>query len=465
MIAVYRFAVALALLCSANVANAQEPLDVGDVLASVVATHPKMVEAEASIEFTRGQSLTARRALEPKVGVSASAVPAGYYNYWQMAATVEQRVPSTGAKILGGYRLGRGDIPTYYGERETRDGGELFAKVNVPLLANRSIDKERAEMRKTRIGTAQASFAMESTWLAIARKASLAYWEWSAAGQKLRVAEELVGIAQDRADRIRKQAESGAYPRIAVVDAETMVLDRQSKRLQARGKFLSSQQKLSLVYRSPEGIPIAAGLDRVPMTSEAPKSFTFNLVETWIEAAIARRPELRVAESQMQLAKVDRALARNKSLPTLDANAFVARDLGVGADSLGQTDVGMGLTLSIPLFQREGRGLEKQAQAKVAIIEAKQRGLRDQIRAAILQSAQLAILAQERRVIALDRLAATEQLAEAERERILQGSSNLLTLNLRELDVAAAANEVIESTLEAHRASVELAYSRGAIAR
>ena len=464
MTATRQVVLALVLLSVPHIALAEEPLQVKQVLSAVANTHPKMDAAHASVEIGRGRRLAARRALEPKVGIAASTVPAGYYDYWQLSASVEQRIPSTGIKLLGGYRLGRGDIPVYYGERETRDGGELFAKVEVPLLADRSIDKERAEIAKTELAATQASFALESTWLNIARKASLAYWEWAAAGQKLRVAKELLAIAQERSDRIHKQAASGAYPTIAVVDAERVVFSRQSKLLQARGTFVSKQQKLSLFYRSAEGVPVIVDLERVPETLDELPNISSNSVEAWSEAAIARRPELKVANSQRQQAKVDQALAKNLSLPSLDANGFVARDLGSGSESLGRTDIGMGLTLSIPLFQREGRGMKQQARGKLAIIEAKQRGLRDRIRASIQQSAQLAILAQERRVVALSHLSATERLAAAERERVRQGASDLLTLNLRELDVAMAANEVIESSLAAHRAIVELAYSRGAIA-
>ncbi len=463
MTVINRVLVALVFLCNPHFALAEESLQVDDVLSSVAETHPTMVAAQASVELGRGRRLAARRATEPKVGVSASVVPAGYYDYWQLAAAVEQRVPSTGTKLVGGYRMGRGDIPAYYGERETRDGGELFAKVNVPLLAGRSIDKERAEISKTKIAATQAGFALDSVWIDIARQASLAYWEWTASGQKLRVAEELQTIAQERADRIHQQAESGAYPRIAVIDADRVVLSRQSKRLQALGKFARAQQKLSLFYRSPKGAPIVPSLELVPAEMKAPTNISDDSIQAWIDAAILNRPELKVADSQRRQAEVDQAMARNLTLPSLDANAFVARDLGDGSVSLGGTDIGMGLTLSIPLFQRQGRGLKQQARAKIAIVEAKQRGLRDKIAASIRQSAQLAVLAQERRVAALDRLTATEQLAEAERERVRQGASDLLTLNLRELDVAGAANDVIESTLDAHRAMVELAYNRGAV--
>lgn len=458
-------ALTVALLSVPGVVFAQRALDVSEVLTSVAETHPKMAEARQAIELELGRKLTALRTQEPRVAVSASAVPAGYYDYWTLASTISQRVPSTGVKLVGGYRLGQGDIPAYYGERETRDGGEVFAKVAVPLLANRSIDKDRAEIAKTEISALQARFAMESSWLEIARKASLAYWEWVAAGQKLRIAEDLLRIAKERAERIHKQAESGAYPRIAVVDADRVVLSRQSKLLQARGKFAGAQQKLSLFYRTNEGIPNAPGLGRVPDEMLSPPNISDTSIESWIEAAVAQRPELEVAESEKRNARVDLAMARNRSLPTLDANAFVARDIGSGSESLGRTDVGIGLTLSIPLFQREGRGKRREANAKLAMIEAKQRGLRDMIAMSIRKSATLAILAAERRVVAEDRLKATEQIAEAERERVRQGASDLLTLNLRELDVAAAANEVVDSQLEAHRASIELVYSRGAIRR
>jgi len=441
--------------------SAESALELTDILVSVATNHPDLAIADATLGEERGRRLAASAPFEPKVTGLASARPLGYYDYWQLALAVEQTVPGTGIQLEGGYRLGRGDFPVYYGQRETRDGGEVFANIAVPLLADRSIDDNRAKLRKASIAIEAARATRMKRWLELARDASLGYWEWVAAGHKLAIATELLRIAQIRADNIHEQVRSGAQPRIAATDAERVLLARRSRVLDAEASFAKAQQKLSLFWRDESQTPRIAELARVPTTLALPPRSSVDELRQWVEEALARRPELRLVEQKSRAAHVELREARNQRLPALDLVGSVARDLGDGSESLAGTDVGIGLKLTIPLLQRRGRGLEHAATAKLAQADAERRGLRDRIAAAIREHAQVAELAHRRAALAGERMTATESLAEAERERLRQGDSDILTVNLRELDVQSAANEAIDAALSAHRATIELLYARG----
>ncbi|MBT8492310.1 MAG: TolC family protein [Deltaproteobacteria bacterium] len=438
------------------------PLGLTEVLESTLATHPKLADARARIAEVQGQRLAVRQAFEPKVVGSALALPAGFYEYWQMAAKVQQTLPVAGIKLEGGYRLGRGDIPPYYGERVTRDGGELFARLAVPLLADRSIDKDRAAIRKATVEIAARDSERVQTWIELARDATLAYWDWVAAGQRLRVALDLRRIAQERATRINAQADSGALPRITKVDNDRVLFARQSSVLKAEAQFTKAQAKLSLYYRERDSLrPIRVPVVRVPEALQAAPAIVKGSVDSWLKNALRRRPDLRVLDARQKQVAVDMELADNRALPNLDLGAFVARDLGDGSETLGQTDVGVGVQISIPLFRRQGRGLRRSARAKLASIEAKRRGLRDRIAAELKQAAQVAKLSRNRYDLARKRLQATERLANAERRRLAEGASDVLVVNLRELDVASAAADAIDAALEVNRAVAELIYAQG----
>ena len=432
------------------------------VLESVRDTHPALSNARARVEDARGQRLARSGAFEPRLTGSAGYVPVGYYEYWQMAAALEQTLPVAGIEVEGGYRMGLGDIPPYYGERATRDGGELFARVKVPLLADRSIDKDRAAIRKAEFEISVRDREMEKTWLAVTRDATVAYWKWVAAGQKLRVAVELLRIAEERSLLIDRQAEQGALPRITKVDNERIVIARRSRILRAKAAFAAAQAELSLYYRDPQSLsPVRATVTQVPRALEIIPDPIEARVELWLSEALSSRPELKILETKRKQAEVDLRLAKNQLLPKIDLGAFVARDLGNGADSLGGTEVGVGVEFSIPLLRREARGNGRSAQAKLSGIAAQRRGVIDRIGAEIRKTAEVATLSRQRVEQSQARLKATRRLAEAENRRLEQGTSTVLIVNLRELDVAAAARDAIDATLELNTAIAELLFARG----
>ncbi len=438
------------------------PLSQEDVLTATLETHPKLDGARAAIEDQEGRRLGASSVFEPQVKASVKAVPVGFYEYFQLACRVEQVLPSGGIKLEGGYRLGRGDIPDYYGERATREGGEVFAKIAVPLLAGRATDKRRAELEKSRYAIRAKKAELAETWLRIARDATVAYWSWVAAGQRLRVAEDLRAIASERATRIRAQAASGALPRIARVDTDRVLLARDSAVIKAQASFVKAQNKLSLYLRSTDTLePRQAQLAEVPSALQASAPSWGASPDAWIDQALRSRPELRTIEAERKQALVEAKLARNQVLPKLGVSAFAARDLGPGKESLGPTDVGLGVSLTLPVFQRQGRGNQRRAKAKLRALEAKQRGLRDRIAAELREASQRAELARQRLDVAQQRLEATERLADAERTRLEEGDSDILVVNLRELDVAKAAKDAIDAAFELNEASAQILYARG----
>ena len=453
------------ILGCATPALAQSPgdqpaLTLIEVLASSASSHPSLAKGQARVEQRLGQQLAAKGAFDPKAKAYVNGLPAGYYSYLRWAASIEQTLPSGGVRVRTGYRQALGDIPSYRGEYATLDGGELFADVSVPLLANRAIDESRARLQQQTAGVAEDRYRLAATGLKIARDATIAYWKWVAAGQKLRVARGLAAIAVERAGRIRTQAERGSRPGIDVVDADRVAWSRQSDTLAAERDFARAQAGLSLYYRDPQRQPVTVPLERVPAERTLVPVDTGQF-DDWVAEALRNRPDLHALELADQRARIDLRLAENQKLPTLDARMFVARDMGEGDSSLGDTDFGLGLSFSWSLRQRKARGKAAAARAKRAAIEAERRGLRDRIVAELQARAREVELARERAKLAQQRLQAVEVLARGERTRVQQGASDLLRLDLREIDVARAAREAIDATLEHNRAVAALLFTRG----
>lgn len=452
--------VAMALPAAAQ-PTPSAPLSLAEVLSSVRASHPTLAAAGAKVDEARGDKLAATAVFDPVARAYGNNLVAGYYEYWLIQTVVQQQLDLSGVDVSAGYRLGRGTIPTYYGERATRSGGELFSELRVPLFNGRAIDSGRARLRKSRLKLHAARQLQRATGLRITRDAQVAYWEWVAAAQKLTLARQLLDLARERTTRINARANSGALPRITIVDSQRVVLERRSRLLSAQRSFARAQAKLSLYYRDASGRPLVVSADRSPTFGGTLPAVDTSKIDRWIADALAARPELALVDLDRRATLIDRELAQNQQLPKLDIRASVARDLGAGDTSLRGTDVAIGLSFELPLFRRRARGAEHAARAKLARLAATRRGTRDRVAAQVRMFVRTAALSHQRWRLASERLEATRRLAAAERKRFETGASDMIRVNLRELAVASATRDAIEASLELRRARADLLLARG----
>ncbi len=140
--------IAALLLAAAAVAA---PLGSAEVLASLDERHP--VIAAATQELARASALRLQA-----LGAWDVKVKGKIENYDDDATAwdrsdVEFSLPTRlyGARIEGGYALGTGDLPSYYGEKKTSKQGELYAALSVPLLRGGWVDPERTQLAVARL--------------------------------------------------------------------------------------------------------------------------------------------------------------------------------------------------------------------------------------------------------------------------------------------------------------------------
>jgi hypothetical protein len=80
----------------------------------------------------------------------------------------------------------------------------------MPLWRNRTIDERRAQLWRTAYGQDLVEPEIRAQLLAFVREGSIAYWEWVTAGRQLRLAEQLLALANDREDQLEAQVAAGA---------------------------------------------------------------------------------------------------------------------------------------------------------------------------------------------------------------------------------------------------------------
>lgn len=425
-------------------------LDLEHVLTSVHETYPLLSATRQELVIAQAEQLKALGAFDLKLKAQALWGATGFYENHTAKAVLEQQTGLYGLKAWGGYRLGVGDFdPTFDGKRVTNHGGEFSAGLSLPLLRDGSIDAARRDLWSSAYERqiASASFALRQ--LRFEREAAVAYWRWVAAGRRLKVAEELLSLAETRQEATLARVRRGALPEIEGTDNQRLVVKRQTLVTKVRREVQKTSIALSLFLRDARGVTLRPGPAALP--TQFPQAFAPDLsgIEVDLARALDLRPDLQQFARLREQAELDLRYANNRLLPQLDV--FVAgsqdRDGRRPSVTKGEFELTAGVEFSFPFQNRKARGQVAAAQAKLDALVDKERFLRDTVEAEVRDALSALQAAFEQAGQASQAATLAEQVAQAERRRFALGQSDVLRLNLREESVAEARLEVIDALL------------------
>jgi outer membrane protein TolC len=248
------------------------------------------------------------------------------------------------------------------------------------------------------------------------------YWNLVFAFENMRVQEEALAFAQRTLEDTKKQVQLGTLPPIQVASAQSTVSsDQQGLTLARTNLELQELLMKNALSRNLED-PVLAGAEVIPTsTVQLPEQEPVVPVQDLINDALSHRAEL--AESRIDLSTRDlnNKSVRNAMLPTLDLYAFYGGS-GLGGDlnsnaafcagatntglcinrnripsqflngpvGYGSTltqmfdstapDKGVGVTLNIPLKNREGQANQVRAELEYRQAQVRLQQLENQIR-------------------------------------------------------------------------------------
>ncbi len=245
------------------------------------------------------------------------------------------------------------------------------------------------------------------------------YWDLVFAYENVRVQEESLTYAQKALEDSKRQAQVGTAPPIQVVSSQSTVATDQQNLIVAQNN-LQLQQLLmkNALSRSIED-PVLAEADVVPTSAvQIPDQEPAVPIQDLINDALQHRAELAESRIDLNSRDVSNKAVRNAMLPTLDAFAYYGGS-GVGGDialarlhrctatgtcyntvpppftntssvGYGSTlnqlvngtapDKGIGLSLTIPLRNREAQANEVRAQLEYRQAQVRLHQLENQIR-------------------------------------------------------------------------------------
>ena len=447
---------ALALALAWPSAAAAQPIELATVLRSVEAHYPLIAAAERDRDAADAELLGAEGAFDPQWRTRAAVSPLGYYQPLTLDTMLTQPTPLWGAQLFAGYRLGQGlsytGIPVYDGKLETNALGELRAGVSIPLWRNGPVDRARAGIRRAEIGRTVASLGVSQQRIEAARAATVAYWEWVAAGRRLAVARALLALAEARDAGLAARVARGDLPRFERTDNARSVVQRRGFAVTAQRALEQAAIALSLYLRDAQGRPLLPEPARLVDALPPPVRLPEGCAARSAGDAVSRRPDVRRLEAQRAQLEVERELAENQRRPAIDLTVAVSQDLGDGPEPRRPPVLEAGLVLDIPLRNRAAEGRARAAAAAVARVGEQERMARDRASAELRDAASAMEAARQRWAVAREELGLAAELAAQERSRFALGEGTLLVVNLREQAEAEAALRQVDALAEFQRA-------------
>lgn len=463
------FALALASIAGAGVlapapAHAQdiapvgEPLDMAlrtgpllpeEVLRSSLMTFPAILEAFEREAAARSDQLAADGAFDLMLRGDAFDRLTGFNDGGAVRAQVIQPLQPFGAQVFGGYTLSNGRLPTSQSSFNSNEFGRFNIGALFSLLRDRDIDPRRFALEDSRLAASQARLDVMLAQLNVQQEALRAYWRWVAAGEEIRVFEELLEIAEARQIGLTREVSEGARARIALTENEQNLLRRRTLLEQARRDLQIAANSLGFFLRGSNGQMIVPTREQLPdVASLKPIPPLGRMLAVPISEVVQSRPELQTFRLALERATNRVELRRNDLQPRLDANVEVATGVGpMGSPTGDTTGAAVGVTFSVPLQRREARGRLQRAEAELRETELRQRRIADQITTEVDN-----ILANLSAALKLADLADAEvkqanQMVQAERTRFRLGAGDFFLVNLREETAANAQISAIRADL------------------
>ncbi len=428
-----------------------EPLSLETLLARSAEHAPKILEAREKVVAQEAKRLSAEGAFDRKVEVGSQSWVTGFYSGRFVDSKIAQPFRNIGGEFYGGYRISGGDFPVYEDEFVTMGLGELNFGASLSLLRDREFDRRRYAIREADLAIEMAQLDQLLASLEVQHDAMVAYWRWAAAGQLLKIYQDLLANAEDRVAGLSVRVNEGDVAQIDIVENTQRILQRRSRVVDATRDLNNAALALSLYNRNEAGEAVVPGNDE--LLTELPEPETAaDAMRTDLPTIINRQAEIAMIDRRLESAANLRRLGENELLPRVDLGVKVARDFGDGSPTRDETDFIIGLEVSVPLERRKARGDIAAAEAEARALTLANQRVVEQLLTNISALTNIIEASRQTAFFAGLEVDQAVRLEEAEWIRFEEGASNFFLLNLREEATADARVRQVAATLAYHRA-------------
>lgn len=235
------------------------------------------------------------------------------------------------------------------------------ATITQPLLKNAGWAVSLAPLRLAALDSDIAFQQYRRQLMLIVSRAESAYWNLFYAQEQLVFFDESVAVSQGVLDDSRKKLQAGQGSELDIMEAQSGLALRQTKRNEAvQNYFEAAGNLLALIGQSPSLRPNASVADLPPIhVADRPAETNLDLTyQAGIVAALSLNPDYLVLVQKVRQEELRLRVAHNQALPELDLKAAYGYN-GIGSSAADSWDSvqtwsmpswSVGLQLTIPIF-------------------------------------------------------------------------------------------------------------------
>lgn len=210
---------------------------------------------------------------------------------------------------------------------------------SAPLLRNRMVDPQRAEIVIRRKAADRAEVDLETRVTDVITRTIESYWDLASALEAARVARDGVNLAQEQYDRSKRQVEAGTLAPVELSAAEAELQRRVDTYVSAVGQITVAENVLKLLVAPNRGDAVWG--ERILPSSAPTQDVPEPALAGSLELALKKRPELRALALTQEAAKVQTRVAREQVRPQMNLvasySAFgLAGSAVQGSNAFGQ---------------------------------------------------------------------------------------------------------------------------------
>ncbi len=419
------------------------------------------------------------RNVSPLNTTVVAGVPTVTTNYMAWSANYTQMLPE-GSSYFATLSVGRQITTQEHLQYNPAFITRFTSGFNQPLLSGRGF---AANMRfiyvaENDLKTSEQLFRLQVTTTLVAVED--AYWDLDATREAVRVAQESVAAAQQLYDDNQRKYRSGAASGIDVVTAQAQLAASQRDLVvaQTNWKMAQTQFKSMLSKRMVPELDAADVVTTDPLP--APQPTDVPSLQTALESALTRRPDLLQAETDVQNQVISGRFTRNAMLPEfntfglwagsgLTGNALLGAESGGGFGSLNQAfgadfpEYGGGMSYFMYLGNRSAQADGLRAQLEANQTQVNLQRSRQQINLEVRQAMTGLVQGRAQVEAAHEASELALQVLDAERKKLEAGISTPYDVVLRDRDFVTARQAEIAAQATYARALVEMDRASGVL--
>ncbi len=336
-----------------------------EFMAWVLTDHPVARQAGLLTEQGRAALLAGRGGFDPKLYSDWAQKSFDGKEYFTLGNSGFKIPTWLGLELKGEFNVATGGFVNP--ESTLPSAGQAVLGVKASLLRGMIIDERRAALRQGQL-MVEANEADRRTFLNdLLLEAVKAYWDWSVAYNQLVVYQQALDITQDRYLGIVESYRLGDIPAVDTLETLIQVQNRQLDLNDATVNYRNAGLRLSNFLWLDGQVPVElTGQLRPPAFDELDTTSPLPPVDTYLELAQNRHPELERYRVKIDQLDVERRLAAEQVKPKLDVEynflgngldfGYDAAENGSGFNNLFAQNYKWGVTFSFPLFLRKERG-------------------------------------------------------------------------------------------------------------